>query len=219
MTSLHDYPGAVMGRTEGPLLDWFRHHVKRGETWLDVGAHYGYTAIALAELVGPDGRVLAFEPSVSTAGHLARTRVMNHLSQLTVVPLGLGEAGPLRMLSVTMDRGMANHNLGGTRSEDIFVIGFDDFWQSVGEHRVDGVKIDVQGMELDVLKGMAGMLREQRPELAIEFHTGVVRSPILDLVQTAGYELPGSPIDPMADGSVTSPYRDNHSYAFRPRTG
>ena len=87
-TSWHDYPGAILGTTERPLLRWFAANVKRGETWLDVGAHYGYTAIALSRLVGESGRVFAFEPVVRTAGCVARTRDLNGLEQLTIVPSG-----------------------------------------------------------------------------------------------------------------------------------
>src|SRR5437870_10702962 len=90
VTSWHDYPAAILGRTERALLDWFEHNVGAGETWLDVGAHYGYTALALSRLVGPQGRVFAFEPMIATCGHLARTRTLNGLRQLTVVPCGLG---------------------------------------------------------------------------------------------------------------------------------
>jgi hypothetical protein len=39
VTSWHDYPAAILGRTERALLDWFAHNVGSGETWLDVGAH------------------------------------------------------------------------------------------------------------------------------------------------------------------------------------
>ena len=46
VTSWHDYPAGITGRTERPLLEWFDENAKPGETWLDVGAHYGYTAIA-----------------------------------------------------------------------------------------------------------------------------------------------------------------------------
>src|SRR6202040_132627 len=67
MTSWHDYPGALLGSTEKPLLEWFARNVGDSETWLDVGAHYGYTAIALSRLVGQKGRVFAFEPVLSTA--------------------------------------------------------------------------------------------------------------------------------------------------------
>ena len=53
VTSWHDYPAAILGGTELPLLKWFEQHVKPGQTWLDIGGHYGYTAIALARLTGP----------------------------------------------------------------------------------------------------------------------------------------------------------------------
>ena len=69
MTSWHDYPAAILGRTEGALLAYFAKHASSGETWLDVGAHYGYTAIALSKLVGGNGRVFAFEPMLNTAGN------------------------------------------------------------------------------------------------------------------------------------------------------
>src|ERR1700687_4463815 len=100
VTSLYDYPAAILGRTESALLTWFRENVKPGETWVDVGAHYGYTAIALAELVGPKGRVYAFEPSLTTAGYLNRTRILNGFDQLTVLPFGLAEPGDIRAISV-----------------------------------------------------------------------------------------------------------------------
>src|SRR4051812_13807854 len=45
-TSWHDYPGAILGTTERPLVEWLQRNVRPNETWIDVGAHYGYTAIA-----------------------------------------------------------------------------------------------------------------------------------------------------------------------------
>src|SRR6267378_2914827 len=81
VTSWYDYPAAILGKTERALLDWFEENVHIGETWLDVGAHYGYTALALSRLVGPAGRVFAFEPMITTAGCVARTRELNRLRQ------------------------------------------------------------------------------------------------------------------------------------------
>src|ERR1700687_2761905 len=89
VASWHDYPAAILGYTEHALLGWVGDHVRAGETWRDVGAHYGYTAIALSRLVGPAGRVFAFEPMLSTAGYLAQTRGLNRLAQLTSGPVSL----------------------------------------------------------------------------------------------------------------------------------
>jgi FkbM family methyltransferase len=215
VTSLHDYPGAISGRTEKPLLEWFRLNVKPGQTWLDVGAHYGYTSIALAEFVGAGGRVYAFEPSLSTAGCLNQTRALNRLEQIRVVPFALAESGELRIASVPVDRGMANHAFGGSRSEDIYLVGFDHLWKTLGERAVHGVKMDVQGMEMQALEGMSAMLTRQRPKLVVEFHRGVGRGPILKLLGRVGYRLPGKAIGPRPD-EAEAPYEDDRSYSFEP---
>src|SRR5580698_2417213 len=89
-TSWRDYPGAIRGTTEERLLDWFRANVQTGETWIDVGAHYGYTALALARLVGRNGQVVAFEPVMASAGSIGITRQLNACSQLRVAPFALG---------------------------------------------------------------------------------------------------------------------------------
>jgi FkbM family methyltransferase len=204
-----------MGRTEKKLLAWFGLNVKSGETWLDVGAHYGYTAIALAEIVGANGCVYAFEPSLTTVGYLTRTRHLNRLDQIKVVPFALADQSEIQIASVAVERGMATHNFGGSQSEDIYLIAFDNLWTALGRHAVHGVKIDVQGMEQRALEGMANMLSEQRPKLVIEFHSGVGRGPILEFLKRVGYKLPGEPIEPLVNEAVAL-YADDRSYHFEP---
>jgi FkbM family methyltransferase len=215
VTSWHDYPASIIGRTERGLLGWFDRHVKPGETWLDVGAHYGYTVIALSQLVGPSGRVFAFEPVVSTAGCVAQTGKLNGLTQATVVPCGLGAPESLAYLKLPLERGMADQTLSSDedrRWESIQIARLDWFWPLLndGIDAIDGVKIDVQGMEIDALRGMEGVLRRQHPKLVIELHAGVDRSRVLDLLARAGYQTRASAIDPRVSGYL----EDNHSYAF-----
>ena len=225
-TSWHDYPAAITGWTERPLLDWFEHSVKPGQTWLDVGAHYGYTAIALARLVGPCGRVFAFEPMLSTAGCVARTRLLNRLSQITVLPVALGAAGALRPVELCTTRGMADSTLGGGGGSDeqvelwrerILVAGFDWLWTQVcgASEQIDGVKVDVQGMELDVLRGMASLLGRWRPKLVVEVHRGVDRSEFLGVIEALGYSRQAVPIEPVS-GEFEPQYIDDRSYSFQP---
>src|SRR6185295_14641441 len=108
VTSWHDYPAGLTGRTERPLLDWFAAHVRPGETWLDVGAHYGYTAFALARLVGSTGRVFAFEPMPATAGCIDQARALNQFKNVTVLPYGLGHGETLETRRLPTIRGMAD---------------------------------------------------------------------------------------------------------------
>lgn len=218
VTSWHDYPAAILGRTERPLLEWFEKNVDFGETWLDVGAHYGYTALALCRLVGPAGRVFAFEPMLSTAGYLAETRRMNRLEQLTPVPLALGNSASLEMCRLPTTRGMLDSTLAPTTpAENFMTAGLDWLWPQLcqGQTRIDGIKIDVQGMELETLRGMTGVLQEYKPRLVVEVHHGVDRAELLDLLAEVGYSAPAIPVEPGEDEEVTAPrYLDDRSYAF-----
>ena len=215
LTSWHDYPGAILGTTEKPLLEWFARTVQPGETWLDIGAHYGYTAIALSRLVGPSGRVFALEPVLATAGCITRTRELNGLSQLTVVPLGLNSLPGLSAVDLPVVRGMADSTIERKMwSERILAVALDSIWVSLsaGDPMVHGLKIDVQGMEYDVLRGMRVLLRQFTPKLVVEFHRGVDRAEILQFLRECGYETAWQPIDAANPPDV---FADNMSYVFQ----
>jgi len=224
VTSWRDYPAAIAGITEPELLSWFERNVGPGETWLDIGAHYGYTAISLAGLVGASGRVFAFEPMTATAGCLARTRQANDLECLTVLPLALGSGENIRLERLATVRGMVDSTLnlskGGVGpqqswSEMILVAPMDWLWPRICQERprIHGVKIDVQGMELHVLRGMAETLRLHRPKLVVEFHRGVDRTEALGLLRGIGYSSLAVPVEPMP-GEVEPRFADDRSYAF-----
>lgn len=218
VTSWHDYPGAILGTTERSLLRWFWSNVQHGQTWLDVGAHYGYTAIALSRLVGAGGRVFAFEPVRCTAAALARTRAVNELHQLTIVPLALSERLSTRGFKLPRVRGMADSTLGsGGARETVSTISLDEYWGDLvgANDSIHGIKIDVQGMELPALTGMRQLLAEWGPKLIIEFHCGVPRRPILDLLSSVGYSTAFEPVDP---NGLTGKLEDDCSYSFHPKS-
>lgn len=213
-TSWHDYPGAILGTTETPLLAWLARQVKSGETWLDIGAHYGYTSIALSRLVGPSGRVFAFEPVAATAACLARTRELNHFDQLTVVPFGLSADTGLRLHRLPVFRGMAERTGPPTAPRQVIVTAsLDSLWSDEAVH---GIKIDVQGMEADVLAGMRNVLSRWKPGLVVEFHRGVDRRSLVDLIEHCGYARTPFPIQEMRLPAASLQIEDDRSYAFFP---
>ncbi|HZH38568.1 MAG TPA: FkbM family methyltransferase [Bacillales bacterium] len=115
-------------------------------------------------------------------------------------------------------RGMAQR---GTPQQDggelVYVIALDQLWKQLcsTNEQISGVKIDVQGMELNVLRGMTSLLRKYRPKLAVEIHSGVNRNELLDLVKSAGYVPEGRPIEPLP-GELEAQYYDDKSYEFVP---
>lgn len=219
VTSWHDYPAAILGRTEGPLLECFSNNVGRGETWLDIGAHYGYTAIALSKLVGVTGQVYAFEPMLNTAGCICRTKSLNNLRQLTVIPMALGNCADLSLESLLSTRGMIDSTLqdAGGFKESFAVSRLDWLWPRIAgpDLRIDGIKIDVQGMEIQVLEGMAMLVKQFRPKLLVEVHIGVSRPKLLDVIASLGYAPRGTAVAPLS-GESDPVYADDRTYLFTP---
>jgi FkbM family methyltransferase len=218
VTSWHDYPAGLTGRTERALLDWFAQNVHQGETWLDVGAHYGYTTIALGRLVGPRGRVFTFEPVPATAGCVDQGRALNDLPQVAVVPLGLGNVETMEFTRLALTRGMADSTLpngSSSWSVNAGIARFDWLWPAIngGNGQIHGVKIDVQGMELATLEGMRDALARWHPRLVLELHAGVSREAVLLLLRELGYSSEAVAIEPVR-GERTPQFVDDHSYAF-----
>jgi FkbM family methyltransferase len=216
-TSLHDYPAAIEGRTEAELVAWLCANVNPGETWLDIGAHYGYISLALSLLTGPSGRVYAFEPMLATAGFLNQTRAANRLDHLTILPFALGTSPAFNIIKLPVTRGMADSTLRQPAEfEALLEVGLDRIWSEISDgNSISGVKIDVQGMELDVLTGMQNLLTSHKPKLLIEFHSGVDRSLIVTFLAACGYLRPGFELS--ANMPVDGPsYLDNRTYLFLP---
>lgn len=217
VTSWHENFTGLVGRTEPDVIAWFDANAHPGETWLDIGANYGYTALRLAGLVGSSGRVFAFEPKLSTAGYLSQTMALNGLSQVTIVPAGLNTPDSIEIQrfhtcgSMAVGAGCVHGAL-----ETVMIAKLDWLWPRIcgGNQRVDGVKIDVQGMELGVLRGMEEILARDTPRLIVELHHGVDRAELVDLLEGCGYDRRATAVFHAQDESLE---RDNFSYAFTPR--
>lgn len=218
VTSWHDYPGAILGTTETRLLHWFAQNVNVGETWLDIGAHYGYVSLALCNLVGDNGRVFAFEPMLSSAGAIQHTRVQNTSPQLSIVPFALSACDTVEMTSQSATRGMIDSTIDSNGwAEPFFVSSADWLWPKMcdGNPTIHGIKVDVQGMEIETIRGMKRILTDHRPKLVIETHSGVNRQELMQVIGEAGYTIDPYPIDTdvaYADAGLL----DDHSYYFSP---
>lgn len=220
VTSKRHNLASLAGRTDPNVIAWFERMAQPGETWLDIGANYGCTAMYLADRVGVNGRVFAFEPKLDTCGCLSETVNVNGLSQVSAVPVALGVCQTIQMkrfhTSGSMAVGAAESAEGPT--ETLMVSRLDWLWPRIadGAHEIHGVKLDVQGMELDVLQGMTGLLKTHTPKLIVQIHAGVDRSALLGLLEECGYEPQGHPVFSGANVNATE-NRDNTGYAIAPR--
>jgi hypothetical protein len=82
-----------------------------------------------------------------------------------------------------------------------------------GETWIEGVKSDILGMELSVLRGLAPILNSQRPQLIVEVHAGVSRPELVALLNELGYHGKPLPLEPVA-GETEAQLIDNRIYHF-----
>lgn len=151
-----------------------------GGVAIDAGANVGCHALAMAAAVGEAGSVLAFEPAPQSFRRLAANAALNGLPQLVPFAIALGERpGTLELASPPpghAQHGMATFhadNLAGAVREivrvPVPVRTLDGVVADHALHRVDVIKVDVEGHELAVLRGAAGTLARHRPAIVFEF--------------------------------------------------
>lgn len=147
------------GEYERKMTDSLLERLEAGDVFVDVGAQYGYYTLTAATVAG---QVYAFEPYAKKMKVLEANVERNGLENVE-----------LRNEALFSENGEAylhNHTSRVQRSpkyaQCIRLARFDD----LGIGRVDAVKVDVEGAEVDVLEGMRGTLGIWRPLVLVEVH-------------------------------------------------
>lgn len=164
---------------------------------LDLGCYSGLTAIAFSKAVGAGGRVIALEPD---PGNLATCRVniaehrrVNGLENITVRSRAIGDHNGVMSFSAEGSMGSAATSIvGDQRAATINVeaVTLDQLALDHSLTRVAFVKMDIEGLELPVLRSAAAFLNRYRPRLLIEPHyvAGVINtSDIVACLEGYGY--------------------------------
>jgi len=158
-----------MGRDERATLERL---VRPGMTVLDIGGNIGVYTVLLSRLVGPTGRVITFEPDPDLFSCLQANCARNGCANVEAHNLALGrQADRLVLRRLTLNSGDNTLGRGGSthfRSEvAVEVAALDALLPAL---KPDLVKIDVQGWELEVLRGMERLLAgSPAPSLLLEF--------------------------------------------------
>jgi len=189
------------GNFEIPERKFLKRFLKRGMTVVDAGAHHGFFTVLAAKKVGATGKVIAFEPSDRERKwlllHLRLNRV---LGRVTVSPMALGKTiGKAKFFVVErLDTG-CNSLRQPVVDEPIQEISasvtcLDVFLSAMNIQRVDLIKMDVEGAELELLEGGNQLLsRQPRPIILAELADSRTKawnypaSAIYDLLVCKGY--------------------------------
>lgn len=147
--------------------DVLRRLIQPGMTVADVGANIGLLTLLMAWATGPGGKVVAFEPEAIPRSNLEKMKHLNGLSWVEVRDQAVGEQAGRLTFHVSDIIGHSSlyalPEAEEARTVEVEVVRLDDVAPA---KRMDVVKIDVEGAELDVLAGMSGVIAKN-PDLAI----------------------------------------------------
>jgi FkbM family methyltransferase len=155
----------------------------------DVGAHIGFLTVIASRAVGRDGQVHAFEPHDDNRARLLETLRLNDLDNVSVHDVALSSQSGLvpfyrhrftTSWSLDADRGQGHE-------ADVRCTTLDDLAESIGTP--DLIKIDAEGVELEVLRGGASVIAETRPVLIVEFSTPQLVDDARSLLSDYSFEL------------------------------
>jgi FkbM family methyltransferase len=181
-----------------------RELVRPGTVVIDVGANVGAHTLPLARAVGPDGRVVAVEPTTAAFSRLKGNIALNPDLAPRIAAVQAAVGAPGGVLESTyyaawpLVAAESRHpvHLGAEQSTaNARFFTLDELLRSLDVSAVSLIKIDVDGGEIDVLRGAAGVIRRDRPTVIFEVCPYLLTAPgrsahdLLAFFTGNGYEL------------------------------
>ena len=155
------------GRWEPWVTTFLQKNLKKGDVFFDIGANCGFYTLLAAHIVGEQGFVLGAEPQMAVHSRLIKSVAVNGFSGFVeVANVALGDERKEVHINKIGDY-VGSATLGSNRSERVNVTTMPLLIQEVERKfkrnvSPNFIKIDVEGYEINVWKGMQNWLKEQR---------------------------------------------------------
>jgi FkbM family methyltransferase len=164
----------LRGEAEASSQKVLSDHLHPGMVFYDLGANIGLFSLLASRIVGAGGRVISFEPDPEIAARLRANIARNAFTNVTVVESGVWSVtGDVNFLPA--DASSPDHGTGRFVNEQsattapVRCIALDDFARDAPTPKA--IKCDVEGAEVEVLRGAENLLRTARPWILCEMHS------------------------------------------------
>lgn len=182
-----------------PLIqDFSSYPVYPGSVVVDLGGNLGVVTVYLSKKTGPTGKVIVYEPDQGNFEKLTKNLEINGVSNVIAVPKGVWkDEGTLEFYaggnytSSFVKTGFVARESKKYAVVSIPVVSLDREFERLGLEKIDLMKIDIEGSEVEALEGARSCLKHYHPRLVIEIHTvnGVsTRDRIIRLLHDMGYQ-------------------------------
>lgn len=150
------------------------YKVKKGDIIVDLGAHIGVFAVKAAKAAVNEGMVVAIEPDIDNLRFLKKNIHANDLRNVVVVEKGVWSTKDRLKISIRCRTGTHSflHRKDDNRFVEVEVDTLDNILRELGVKKVDFIKMDIEGAEIEAYKGMKETLNVNDAKLAIAaYHT------------------------------------------------
>lgn len=173
----------VLGTWEQTMQDIFLRFIKQGDSVYDLGAHQGFLAMLASRLINGEGKVYAFEPLPSNFNRMEENIQRNAIKNCVLYNVAVSDSSKLVKFSSSQED-VSNTYIKSSPAfqsksfVEVKAVSLDELLEKNELTPPDFIKIDVEGAELDVLKGAAKILKVHSPILYLETHN--VHNPGID---------------------------------------
>lgn len=164
-------PAYATGTNESPVQAAFPELLAPGGVLFDVGANIGFFSLIGGRIVGHEGTVVAFEPGPDNLPVLRANAARNGMDNVVVEPLAVSDrdgTAELALAEYSGGHSLVADSVVPVDTITVTTITLDTFVGDGGTPAPDVVKIDVEGAELAVLRGMVGLLTDCGPAVVLE---------------------------------------------------
>jgi FkbM family methyltransferase len=161
----------------------FERTVAEGSVVFDVGANVGYYTLLASVLAGPAGHVVAFEPVPGNLAYLRRHLSLNAVRNVTVVEAAVADEPGQRTFQTFSSQGGQLREGGDLQVQCVSL----DAAVAGGLPKPDVIKMDIEGAEVDGLRGAVEVLRTARPKVFLATHSAELRRQCDEILASVGY--------------------------------
>ena len=210
----------IDGIREAISVGVVKRMLKEGDVTVEVGANIGYYALLESRLIGGSGKVYAIEPSKDNIELLRRNIELNGRTNIDTYECAIGDTNGYAPIYLMKQRNLNTlRDVAGTEKEaylarktEVRVMTLDEF---IRDKRYPSlVRMDVEGYEYQVIKGMKNILAQKLPLiLFIEFHFHLLKKEetveIFEILRQSGFHI--------AVAASESPFLGQHRYKLLSR--
>ena len=162
------------GTYEDEIGKLIKISLSEGDTAIDIGGNIGLQSLRMSSCVGPNGKVFAFEPLNYLQEKFKKNLALNRVSNVTLFPFALSDQQNELDLPINKNQwnqgtfSLSNKDTGNNKQRIIVNVA-DEMPEIQSLASVSLIKIDVEGFEFQVLKGLKQTLQKHKPRIIFEY--------------------------------------------------